>query len=95
MAEEIEGEGLSYFIVNVPFAALSRRRFVLRCGVIVNVLAVFYRNDCNNAFNRRLFNGVFVRAYTLQYLVGAADLGNSYCPNNSFFLSCAEALRKD
>lgn len=66
---------------------------MLRCGLVLDDLGVFFSNDNHNAFDIRFYHCVFLRFNTFQHLVGHIDMAYAVCIDCGQFLSRMQVFR--
>ena len=87
VAKKAKGEGQSLFIVNVSLAVISRRYLVFSFGIIIDVHALFFRNDSDYAFFRDRCDVLFRALDTFYDLVGNFAVGAFFhCGNCGSFV---------
>lgn len=77
MAEKAQRQRQPVFNAYVLIAAFSRRRALFHRGTFDDVVRVFHGYDRRFARARDLGDLLFFRFHTVQYVVGAFDLGRA------------------
>lgn len=93
MASKAEKQGLSDTFDYVSIADVSRRYLVFRCGIVVHDLGLLPCYDSGDEGYIRRVDVVFVRADTLQHLVGHFNMDCHCGADRNFVLARLQIFR--